>query len=66
MGINRKAVRLLRYTQYTYHLIWFKEQHVECQGKCNHQQQSEKCNLQERLNNIYEHQNIDPCHRPFL
>ena len=24
----------------TYHLIWFKEQHVECQCKWNHQQQS--------------------------
>ena len=54
------------YTQYTYHLIWFNEQHVECQGEYSHQQQSEKCNLQERFNDIYEHQNIDPHHKPFL
>ena len=52
--------------KYTYRLVWFKEQHVECQSKCNHQQQSKKCNLQKRLDNIYEHQNIDSCHRPFL
>ena len=34
-------------TIYTYHLIWFKEQHAEI--KCKHQQQS---NLQKRFMNI--------------
>ena len=60
------ALWLFRCAAYTYHLIRFKEQHVECQSKCNHQQQSKKCNLQKRLDNIDEHQNIDSCHRPFL
>ena len=60
------AVWLLRCVQYTYNLIWVKEQHVEWQSKCNHQQQCKKCDLQKRLNNIYEHQNVDSCHRPFF
>ena len=58
--------QLLIRTPYTYHLIWFKEQHVECQSKCNHQQQCKKCSLQKSLDNIYEHQNVDSCCRPFL
>ena len=64
--IAETGLRSLRFADCTYHLIWFKEQHVECQSKCNHQQQSKKSNLQKRLDNIYEHQNVDSCHRPFL
>ena len=60
------AVWFFRLAQPSYHLIWFEEQHVECQSKCNHQQQSKKSNLQKRLDNVYEHQNVDSCHRPFL